>query len=136
LPTPQPRSSAAELHPIAVDAEALKAAKAVSIGRREGLPGEPEMELDTAYSGEQFVWLRFFLRGEAKARVSTVTLENGEIGHYVQDPAGKDLRILVQLPKDQVSQKTRVILKVESGGTYRFALSTGTFTDFLKGLFR
>jgi hypothetical protein len=121
---------------IGFDAEAFRAAKAVSIGRREGLPGEPEMTLDTAFTGNRSVWLSFSLQGAAKARVSSVTWEGGEIGDYTQEPAGKDLRILVQLPKDKVSRGTRVTVMIESGGTYRFALNSGTFTDFLKGLFR
>lgn len=116
------------------DAEALKTAKAVGVGRREGLPGEPEMVLDTAYTGSQSVWLRFYLRSAGKEHVSSVAWEGGEITEYVEEPAGKDLRILVQLPKSKVSQRTRVTLKTKSGGTYRFALSSGTFTDFLKGL--
>jgi hypothetical protein len=121
---------------VGFDAEAFKAAKAVGIGRREGLPGEPEMVLETAFTGARSVWLSFSLRGAAKARVASVAWEGGEIGEYTQEPAGKDLRILVQLPKRKVSRTTRVTVKIESGGTYRFALNTGTFTDFLKGLFR
>jgi len=129
--------SATPLPPVVgFDAEAFRSAKAVSIGRREGLPGEPEMALETAFTGNRSVWLSFSLHGAAKARVSSVTWEGGEIREYTQEPAGKDLRILVQLPKDKVSRGTRVTVTVESGGTYRFALNTGTFTDFLKGLFR
>lgn len=121
---------------VGFDAEAFRAATAVRIGRREGLPGEPEMVLDTAFTGARSVWLSFSMRGAAKARVASVTWEGGEIGEYTQEPAGKDLRILVQLPRHKVSRTTRVTVKIESGGTYRFALNTGTFTDFLKGLFR
>ena len=120
----------------AFDSEALKGAKAVSIGRREGLPGESEMVLDTAFTGTQSVWLRFNLRSAGSDRVSSVSWEGGDVGDYVQEPAGKDVRILVQLPKAKVNRRTRVTLKTKSGGTYRFALSSGTFTDFLKGLVR
>lgn len=134
--TPLQFSAAPPPPVVGFDAEAFRASKAVSIGRREGLPGEPEMTLDTAFTGHRSVWLSFSLQGAAKARVSSVTWEGGEISEYTQEPAGKDLRVLVQLPKDKVSRGTRVTVKVESGGTYRFALNTGTFTDFLKGLLR
>jgi hypothetical protein len=118
------------------NSEALKTAKPVSIGRREGLPGEPEMVLDAAFRGDQSIWLRFVLVGSPKSRVERITWEGGEVQEFVQEPAGKDLRILVQLPRTKVSERTRVTIKINSGGTYRFALNTGTFADFLKGLFR
>jgi hypothetical protein len=92
--------------------------------------------LKDALYGEQWVWLRFLLEGGAAARVDRVWWEEGEIATYVQEVAGKDLRIVVQVPRAGISKKTRVSLKVASGPAYRFALTPSTLTNFFKGLFK
>ena len=45
-------------------------AKAVVIGRREGLPGQRSMVLVDALSGQETVWLRFRLEDGARPRRS------------------------------------------------------------------
>lgn len=112
-------------------AELLRATP-VSIDRREGLPGQREMVLMDALRGDKWIWLRFKLEGGAAARVERVWWEHGDITSYTQEAEGKDLRVVVQVPRASVSRKTRVSLQVGGGPLYRFPLRPST----LPGLFR
>jgi hypothetical protein len=94
------------------------------------------MVLRDALYGDQSVWLRFDLEGGASSRVERVWSERGEVATFVQEASGKDLRIVVQVPRAAVSKKTRVSLKVSDGPTYRFALTPSTLTTFFKELFK
>jgi len=118
-----------------LDTNGMLAAQMVKIGRREGLPGEPEMVLDVAFKGERWVWLRFFLLGGAKARVERIRWQDAEVLDFVEDAVGADLRVVVQLPRERVTKKTELSIKILQGGNYAFGLSRGTLIDFLKGLF-
>jgi len=94
------------------------------------------MILKDALFGDDLVWLRFHLEGGASDRVDRVWWEKGDITTYVQEASGKDLRIVVQIPRAAVSKKTRVSLKVAAGPAYRFALTPSTLTSFFKELFK
>ena len=94
------------------------------------------MILKDALFGDDLVWLRFNLEGGASDRVDRVWWEKGDITTYVQEASGKDLRIVVQIPRAAVSKKTRVSLKVAAGPAYRFALTPSTLTSFFKELFK
>ncbi len=132
-PTPSPTTTIAARPPL--DLEGLLRAVPEEVDRREGLPGQRPMVLKDALYGDEWVWLRFSLLGGAGARVDRVWWEQGDITAYVQEAAGKDLRIVVQLPRAGISKKTRVSLKLASGPAYRFALTPSTLTSFFKGLF-
>lgn len=120
---------------VVFDLSNLMRAAPVPIGRREGLPGQQPMVLVDALRGDTHLWLRFTLQEGAAARVRSVAWEAGPIETYTQEPVGRDLRIVVQLPRESVTRKTRVVLAMESGGEYRFALSSGTLTDLWRKLF-
>jgi hypothetical protein len=120
----------------AFDSAGFHAAKPTAIGRREGLPGEPEMVLEMASAGETSLWLQFSLEGGAKAHIKRVSWELGDIGAYEARVVGRNLQIVVQLPKDKTTRRTRVSVQIQPGGTYRFALNSGTFADSLKDLLR
>jgi len=113
----------------------LLRSKPVPIGRREGLPGQRPMVLVDAFQGERWVWLRFLLEGGVGARVAQVSWERGPITACVQEPAGKDLRLVVQLPRAGVTRRTRLTVEVESGPIYTFALSSSSLASVFKGLF-
>jgi hypothetical protein len=127
-PAPGPAS-------VVFDLSSLLRATPVSIGRREGLPGQPPMVLVDALRGEALVWLRFTLENGAAERIKAVSWEQGAIPAFTQEPVGRDLRVVVQLPRGQVTRKTRVVLETVSGGRYRFALSSGTLAGFFRSLF-
>jgi hypothetical protein len=127
-PTPVPP-------PVVFDLGNLMRATPVPIGRREGLPGQQPMVLVDALRGDTHLWLRFTLEDGAAARVRSVGWEAGPIETYTQEPVGRDLRVVVQLPRASVTRKTRVVLVMESGAEYRFALSSGTLTDLWRKLF-
>jgi hypothetical protein len=134
---PTPPATMATAPPASpLDLEGLLRATAHTVDRREGLPGQRPMVLKDALYGDQWVWLRFLLEGGGTARVDRVWWEQGDITTYVQEVAGKDLRIVVQVPRAGVSKKTRVSLKIASGPAYRFALTPSTLTSFFKGLFK
>jgi hypothetical protein len=133
---PPPPSPAATPAPSPLDLEGLLRATTHGIGRREGLPGQPAMILKDALYGEQRVWLRFVLEDGARAQVERVWWDQGEIATWVQETNGRDLRVVVQVPRASVTRKTRVSLKVAPGGTYKFALTPSTLTNFFKELFK
>lgn len=120
---------------VVFDLSSLLRATPVSIGRREGLPGQPPLILVDALRGEALVWLRFTLENGAAERVRAVSWEQGAIPAFTQEPVGRDLRVVVQLARGQVTRKTRVVLETDSGGRYRFALSSGTLAGFFRSLF-
>jgi hypothetical protein len=122
--------------PPALDLQGLLRATPRAIDRREGLPGQRPMVLKDALFGDEWVWLRFHLEGGASARVDRVWWDRGDIATYVQEANGKDLRIIVQIPRAAVSKKTRVSLRVATGPAYRFALTPSTLTNFFKELFK
>jgi hypothetical protein len=143
LPAPPP-STAAAVPPVppatpgppALDLQGLLRATPRAIDRREGLPGQRPMVLKDALFGDQWVWLRFHLEGGALDRVDRVWWERGDIATYVQEANGKDLRIVVQVPRAGVSKKTRVSLRVAAGPAYRFALTPSTLMSFFRELFK
>ena len=81
-----------------LDLEGLLRATPQEVDRREGLPGQRPMVLKDALHGEDWIWLRFLLEGGAGEQVDRVWWEQGDIKTYVQEVAGKDLRIVVQVP--------------------------------------
>jgi hypothetical protein len=135
LPPASPAPPAAP-GPPPLDLQGLLRATPRTIDRREGLPGQRPMILKDALFGDDLVWLRFHLEGGASDRVDRVWWEKGDITTYVQEANGKDLRIVVQIPRAALSKKTRVSLKVAAGPAYRFALTPSTLTSFFKELFK
>jgi hypothetical protein len=132
VPTPAPTPVLAA----AAEPSGLVWAKAVVIGRREGLPGQRSMVLVDALSGQDTVWLRFRLEDGASAEVARVHWEHGEVTTFEQVADGADRRVVVQLPRAQVTSKTRVSLELAGGATYRFALTAPTLARLFRSLFR
>lgn len=126
-PTPGPA--------VSFDLSNLMRATPVPIGRREGLPGQKPMTLVDALRGETHLWLRFTLEDGAASRVRSVSWESGRIETFTQEAVGRDLRVVVQLPSASVTRKTRVVLVMESGAEYRFALSSGTLAGLWRRIF-
>jgi hypothetical protein len=118
-----------------VDLAGLLAAEVVPIGRREVQPGRRDVVLVDALRGENWVWLRFAVRGGARESVEGVRWEHGAVDSYLAEASGEDLRIVVQVPRALVESKSKVTLQV-AGGEYRFPLNSGTLGAFLRGLFR
>lgn len=135
-PTPTPTPT--PLPPAAATPEPndLLWAKAVVIGRREGLPGQRPMVLVDALSGQESVWLRFRLEDGASAAVARVHWEHGEVTTFEQVAEGADRRVVVQLPRGRVTSKTRVSVELAGGPTYRFALTAPTLARLFRSLFR
>jgi hypothetical protein len=139
-PTHEPRATATPQQaaaPTATPAPSeLLWAKAVVIGRREGLPGQRPMVLVDALNGRDSIWLRFRLEGGATERVARVSWEHGDVKTFEEVADGKDRRVVVQLPLALVTPKTRVALEVAGGPTYRFPLSAPTLSRLLRSLFQ
>lgn len=130
--TPQPTAA-----PTATPAPSeLLWAKAVVIGRREGLPGQRAMVLVDALNGRDSIWLRFRLEDGANERLARVSWEHGEVTTFEEVADGKDRRVVVQLPRARVTARTRVALEVANGPTYRFPLSAPTLARLLRSLFQ
>jgi hypothetical protein len=134
--TTAPAATPAPASAVATEPSDLVWAKAVVIGRREGLPGQRPMVLVDALSGQDSVWLRFRLEDGASAEVARVHWEHGEVTTFEQVADGADRRVVVQLPRGQVTPKTRVSLELASGATYRFALTAPTLARLFRSLFR
>ncbi len=118
-----------------LDLAGLLAAEVVPIDRREVQPGRHDVVLVDALRGEDWVWLRFAVRGGARESVEGVRWEHGAVDSYVAEASGQDLRIVVQVPRALVKSKSKVTLQV-AGGEYRFPLNSGTLGAFLRGLFQ
>jgi hypothetical protein len=135
-PATQPPATVPTPAPPAAEPSGLVWAKAVVIGRREGLPGQRSMVLVDALSGQETVWLRFRLEDGATAEIARVHWEHGEVTTFEQVADGADRRVVVQLPRAQVTPKTRVSLELAGGPTYRFALTAPTLARLFRSLFR
>jgi hypothetical protein len=135
-PVPEATPSSVPTPSVAFDLGDLMRATPVPIGRREGLPGQLPLVLVDALKGESYVWLRFTLEGGAAQRVRAVSWQRGVISAFTQEPVGKDLRIIVQLPRAELDRKARVQLELGSGGAYRVSLNASTLAGFLKSLFQ
>ena len=135
-PTPEPRATAEPVPTPTTAPSELLWAKAVVIGRREGLPGQRPMILVDALNGRDSIWLRFRLEGGAGERVARVSWEHGEVTTFEEVADGKDRRVVVQLPRALVTSKTRVALEVAGGPTYRFPLTAPTLARLLRSLFQ
>jgi hypothetical protein len=133
VPTPAPAPASASATP---EPSGVVWAKAVVIGRREGLPGQRSMVLVDALSGQDTVWLRFRLEDGASAEIARVHWEHGEVTTFEQVADGADRRVVVQLPRARVTPKTRVSLELAGGPTYRFALTAPTLARLFRSLFR
>jgi hypothetical protein len=121
-----------------LDLAGLLSARPTVIGRREGQLGRPVMLLQDALKGQRWVWLRFVLIGGAEETIEEVSYSTNDasgLALHVAERTSKDLLVVVQLAREDVTKKTRVTLKVAKGGTYKFAVSSPTFANFLKGLF-
>jgi hypothetical protein len=108
----------------------------VPIDRREGRPGQLEMVLVDALEGDEWTWLRFRLEDGAEQRLERIWWDEGDVTRFLQEPAGSDLRVVVQLPRGRVTRRSRLNLKLESGPSYRFALQPSTLPGFLRDIFK
>ena len=76
-----------------LDLEGLLAARPVSIGRREGLPGQKQVVLVDALQGDTWVWFRFVVRGvvrlghEVSGRDGRRRMLTGSVGQVREDLA-------------------------------------------------
>jgi len=122
--------------PEALDLTALLSAETVRIDRREGLPGQPELRLTDALCAEHWIFFRFHLEDGAKSGIKGVSWDDGEVETFVTEPLGDDLLIVVQLPRERVSNRTRITIETGSGVVYQVATRTPTFPGRFKDLFR
>jgi hypothetical protein len=121
-----------------LDLTGLLSATPEAIGRREGLPGQKPCVLVDALKGDgpqAFVWLRFRLEGGAQAVLERVTRDGQAVQSFTQEVADKDLRVVVQVRKADLTKRSRVTLKFAGTPSYDFKLSSNTLTHFLKELF-
>lgn len=132
-PTPSP-SSGPSAPAERFDADALAMAQPQRIGREEGLPGRRVVVLEDALRGTSLVWLRFRVARGAKSHLDGVRWEKGDVKSVLIAPDGKDLRVVVQLPRAGVTKDTRVELRVD-GEDYRFPVSAPWLSSFLRSLF-
>jgi hypothetical protein len=142
FPTPRPGQGTQTLAQLAeapsgVDLQELLLLTPERIGREEALPGQRPVILEDALKSNTNVFLRFRAVGAAKEKnqVASVSWEHGVIRSYTVVPSGRDLRILVQLPRARVSKATRISMKLTSGDSYKFALSAPWFSSFLRSVF-
>ena len=135
LPSPAPIVNASGTAPAAFDLEALLLAQPQRIERREGLPGQPPVVLEDALRSDRWVWLRFRLQGGAHATIQKISWEHGEVGSFRAQPAGSDLRLVVQVPRALVTKHTRIDIRVLPGGDYTFPVSAPWLSTFIRDLF-
>jgi hypothetical protein len=130
-PTIVPSTAPATPAPV-FDLEGVLRARPVAIDRHEGLPGQRAMVLVDALQGEKWIWLRFTLEGGAAARVAHVSSEAGEITAFVQEPSGKDLRLIVQLSHAAAGKGRHLFIETDAGPSYSFSLTSGVLGKVLR----
>jgi hypothetical protein len=131
-PTVRP-AAAAPVGTARPDMAELLQAQAIPVGRREGLPGEHELVLVDALKGRSSVWLRFLLEGGAGEHVDEVSWEQGTLADVVQEAAGRDLQVVVAVPREGITKRS--VVSVHSGGrAYEFSFSASAFRGLLKAL--
>lgn len=132
LPAPSPTANVPTL-----DVSELLQLRPVVIGRREGLPGQRPLILEDALKSEVNIWLRFRLVGGGSERVGQISWEHGPLSSFLQTIEGKDLRLIVKLPRSSVSKKTRVRIRLEGEKADRtFSLDSPWLSSFLRSLVR
>lgn len=146
IPAPQPTASSTPTstpEPVAtpspavptLDVSELLQLRPVVIGRREGLPGQRPVVLEDALKSQSNVWLRFRVVGGSKDKVASISWEHGPLTPFLQASEGKDLRVVVRLPRADVSKKSRVRIRLEGEKTDRaFALGSPWLSSFLRSL--
>jgi hypothetical protein len=130
-PTPAP-TRASDAAPVW---RQLQWARAVPIGRREGLPGQLVLVVEDALRNDEWIWYRLRLEGGADERIATLEWEHGPLGDFQEINEGTDRRILVRVPRRLVSSHTRLVLTLASGAVYRVAPFPPTLSGFFKRLF-
>jgi len=110
-------------------------ARAVPIGRREGLPGQPVLLIEDALETEEWIWYRMRLEGGAREQIAALEWERGPLSDYQQVSDGADRRILVRVPRRFVNRRTRLVLKLASGAVYRVPPFPPTLGGFFGRLF-
>lgn len=132
--TAGPDEGAARTEPL--DLGALLAAEPLRIDRREGLPGQPEIRLTDALKAEKWVFFRLRLEDGVKTSIRRVAWDGGETRRYAVEALGDDLLIVVQLPREQVSSRTRLVVETETGIVYRISARPPTIPARFRELFR
>jgi hypothetical protein len=122
--------------PEALDLAALLSAKTIRIDRREGLPGQPELRLTDALRAEHWVFFRFHLEDGAKGGVKDIAWDDGQVKTFVTEPQGDDLLIVVQLPRERVSNRSRIRIETGDGLVYEVATRAPTLPGRFRDLFR
>jgi hypothetical protein len=135
-PTPVPAPTATASPAVApLDVSELLQLRPVVIGRREGLPGQRPVVLEDALKSQSNVWLRFRVVGGSKDKIASISWEHGPLTSFLQASEGKDLRVVVRLPRAEVSKKSRVRIRLEGEKTDRaFALGSPWLSSFLRSL--
>jgi hypothetical protein len=134
LGTPALASAAASTGGLAL--EQLPWAKAVPIGRREGLPGQHVLVVEDALRTDEWIWYRLRIEGGASEQVTALEWNHGALSDYQQVSDGPDRRIVVRVPRRLVGRGTRLELRLASGETYRVSPFSPTVTGFFRRLFR
>jgi hypothetical protein len=112
----------------------LLSAEVVPIGRREVQPGRREVVLLDALQGKDWVWLRFLVLGGARDHVEGLWWDDRQVDSYEAETLQRDLRLVVQVPRQLFKAKSKAILRV-GGGEYRFPLRAGTLGALFGGPF-
>jgi hypothetical protein len=107
----------------------------VPIGRREVQPGRREVVLLDALQGRDWVWFRFLVQGGARDHVEGLSWDNRQVDSYQAETLGRDLRLVVRIPRRLVKAKSKATLCV-GGGEYRFRLRAGTLGALFGGPFQ
>jgi hypothetical protein len=102
----------------------------------EGLPGQKEVVLVDALKSQDWLWLRFVVRGGASERVEHVTLDEKGVTEFVARAEAADLRVTAKISRADVGRKARVSLSLASGARYTFPLTSSSLSAFLRGLFK
>jgi hypothetical protein len=118
-----------------IDPRTLAGLRLVTIGRREGLPGQRPLTLEDALASGDEAFLRFLLPKGRGRHVERVFLSSGDVPDVAEEPSGPDLRIVVGIPRRALEGRARIRLVV-SGESYTFALQEPTLSAFLRGIFR
>ena len=115
-----------------LDYTGIETAELIEVGRKEGQPGQDVCELVDALRSDRLVWFRFRLANGAAQQLQRVTHKDADVREFTATASGKDLRIVVQVPRNAVNKHSQLTLRFSNGSTYKFSLQTSTVINKFK----
>jgi hypothetical protein len=117
-----------------VDLEQMSLYDPEILNESVSLPGQLQFLLKEKRQGLETSWYLFRLRDGANENVTAVRGPEGPITTFDQRPADADLRVIVEVPKQQLARRRFLEIHLASGATYRFKLNASSLARSIRDI--